>query len=207
MGSFFGNALSRLIDNGERQALSLMSEAQRAIDNFDFDATVDSIMETSKNAFDGFNDFMKTVNDSVSDFKVIIPFNEKKEKFNINIKNGVITVTVNGKGSHRETKATIPSNCITDEMKRFVDKKHGNLVVVIPKNLAEDENFKKLKETVSTKVNNTASWLKEALKERAEAVADATTAPTSKPKATKKAAVRPKVVRGKDGKFRSTKKA
>ena len=207
MRRFFGNALSRLIDNGERQALSLMSEAQRAIDNFDFDATVDSIMETSKNAFDGFNDFMKTVKDSVSDFKVIVPFNEKKEKFNINIKNGVITVTVNGKGSHRETKATIPSNCITSEMKRFVDKKHGNLVVVIPKNLAEDENLKKFKETVSTKVNNTASWLKEALKERAEAVADATTAPTSKPKADKKAAVKPKVVRGKDGKFRSTKKA
>jgi len=205
--SLFGNALSRLIDNSERQALSVLSEAQRAIDNFDFDATFDSIMKTGKNAFDGFNDFMKTVKDSVSDFKIIIPFNEKKEKFDINIKDGVITVKVTGKGTRSETKATIPSNCITDRLNHFVDKKKGNLVVVIPKNVAEDENLKKFKDNVTTKVNNTTSWIKDALKERAEAVAASTTAPTTKPKTHRKAHIKPKVVRGADGRFKSTKKA
>jgi hypothetical protein len=190
-------------------ALSLLNDAQRAFDNFDFDATIDSIMETGKNAFDGFNDFMKTIKDSVSDFKIIIPFNEKKEKFDINIdEDGVITVKVTGKGTRRETKATIPSNCIIDKLNHFVDKKKGNLVVVIPKNVAEDENLKKIKETVTTKVNNTASWLKDALKERAEAVAASTHAPTSKRNSKKNVGkVKPKIVRGKDGKFVSTKKA
>ena len=199
--------LSRLIDNGERQALSMLNEAQRALNNFDFDATVDSIMEAGKNAFDGFNDFMKTVKDSVSDFKIIVPFNEKKEKFNININNGVITVSVNGKGSRRETTATIPSNCITEKTNHFVDKKKGNLVVVIPKDLTEDENIKKFKDNVTTKVNGTAVWIKDALKEKAEAVAASTQAPTSKRNSKKNVGkVKPKIVRGKDGKFKSAAK-
>lgn len=202
------NALSRLIDNGERQALSLLSEAQRAIDNFDFDATVDSIVEGSKNAFAGFSDLMKNIKDTVSDLKVIVPFNEKKEKYDYSVKNGILKVTVKGKGSVRETSTTIPSNCIVDELSVFVDKKNGNLIITIPKNLAEDENIKKFKDTVTSKASGTASWIKDALKERAEAVAASTAAPTSKPKAKKNVGkVKPKVVRGADGKFKAAKKA
>jgi len=206
MGSI-GNALSRLIDNGERQALSFLSEAQRAIDNFDFDATVDSILEGGKNAFASFNDVMKNIKDTISDFKVIIPFNEKKEKYEYSVEDGIIKVTVKGKGSLRETSATIPSNCIIDKLSVFVDKKKGNLVITIPKNLTEDENIKKFKESVTSKANGTADWIKDALKERAEKVAASTTAPTSKPKKKVTKKVEPKVVRGKDGKFKSAKKA
>ena len=202
------NLFPRLIDDGERQALSIMDEVNRAFDNFDFDATMNSIMESGKNAIAGFNDFIKTVKDSVSDFRVIIPFDEKREKFNISIDGNVISVKVTGKGTKRETKATIPSNCMTDLVKHFIDKKKGNLVVVIPKNVSEDENLKKIKDTFAGAVNDTTSWLKDALKERAEAVAASTTPPTSKAK-TKKATgpkPQPKVVRGKDGKFTSAKK-
>lgn len=196
------NLFPRLIDDSERQVSSLMNEVQRAFDDFDFDATFDSVLESGKNAIAGFNDFIKTVKDSVSDFKVIVPFNEKKEKFDISVKDGLITVKVTGKGTKRETTATIPSNCITDGLKHFIDKKKGNLVVVIPKNVAEDENLKKFKETVSGAVSDTTNWLKDALKERAEAVAASTTAPTSKPGTKKKPrpAVK-KATRGKDGKF------
>ena len=79
---------------------------------------------------------------------------------------------------------------------------------MIPKDVAEDENLKKIKDTFAGAVNDTTSWLKDALKERAEAVAASTTPPTSKAK-TKKATrpkPQPKVVRGKDGKFTSAKK-
>jgi hypothetical protein len=205
MGSI-GNALSRLIDNGERQALSFLSEAQRAIDNFDFDATVDSILEGGKSAFASFNDVMKNIKDTISDFKVIIPFNEKKEKYEYSVEDGVIKVTVKGKGSLRETSATIPSNCIIDKLSVFVDKKKGNLVITIPKNLAEDENIKKFKESVTSKANGTAGWIKDALKERAEKVAASTTAPTSKPRKNTTRKVTPKMVRGKDVKFKTAKK-
>ena len=190
-----------------KNALALLSEAQRAIDNFDFDATVDSIVEGSKNAFTGFNDIMKNIKDTISDLKVIVPFNEKKEKYEYSIEDGILKVTVRGKNSLRETSTTIPSNCIIDRLSVFVDKKKGNLIITIPKNLAEDENLKKFKDTVSSKANDTASWIKDALKERAEAVAASTAAPTSKPKAKKNVGrVKPKVVRGKDGKFRSASK-
>lgn len=199
-----GNALSRLIDNGERQALSLLSEAQRAFDNFDFDATVDSIMESGKSAFDSFNDFMKNVKDTISDLKVIVPFNEKNDKFNIDIKDGMLKVTVVGKKgkSISETTTTIPSNCIVDEMTHCVDKKNGKLIVTIPKKLSEDENIKAFKNSIASKASGTASWIKDALKERAEQVAASTTAPTSK-KGAKKAPphARVHVTRGKDGKF------
>ena len=191
-----------------KNALALLSEAQRAIDNFDFDATVDSIVEGSKNAFAGFNDIMKNIKDTISDLKVIVPFNEKKEKYEYSIEDGILKVTVRGKNSLRETSTTIPSNCIIDRLSVFVDKKKGNLIITIPKNLAEDENLKKFKDTVSSKANDTASWIKDALKERAEAVAASTAAPTSKPKAKKNVGkVKPKVVRGADGKFKAAKKA
>lgn len=206
-----GNALSRLIDNGERQALSLLSEAQRAINNFDFDATVDSIVEGSKNAFAGFNDIMKNIKDTISDLKVIVPFNEKKEEFKYDIEGNILKVTVCSKNciknfSKRETTVTIPGNCMLDKISHTVDKKHGNLIITIPKNLAEDENIKKFKDTVASKANGTANWIKDALKERAESVAASTSAPTSKPKSKHKAKVKPRIVRGSDGKFKSVKK-
>ena len=86
------NLFPRLSDNVERRALSIMDDINRAFDDFDLDATIDSVMESGKNVIAGFNDFIKTVKDTVSDFKVIIPFDEKREKFNISIDNGVITV-------------------------------------------------------------------------------------------------------------------
>ena len=208
------NLFPRLIDDGERQALSIMDEVNRAFDNFDFDATIDSIMESGKNAIAGFNDFIKTVKDSVSDFRVIIPFNEKKEEFKYDIEGNILKVTVCSKNciknfSKRETTVTIPGNCMLDKISHTVDKKHGNLIVTIPKNVAEDENLKKIKDTFTDAVNDTTSWLKDALKERAEAVAASTTPPTSKAKTKKKTTgpkPQPKVVRGKDGKFTSAKK-
>ena len=202
-----GNVLSRLIDSGERQALSFMSEAQRAFDNFDFDATVDSIVEGSKNVFADFSDFMKNIKETISDLKVIMPFNEKKERYDYSIKDGVLKVTVRGKKSVRETSTTIPSNCIIDDLSVFVDTKNGNLIITIPKNVAEDENVKKFKESVTSKANSTASWIKDALRERAKAVAASTTAPTSKPNKKNIGKTKPKIVRGSDGKFKSAKKA
>jgi hypothetical protein len=183
-----------------------LSEAQRAFDNFDFDATVDSIVEGSKSAFADFNDLVKTIKDTVSDLKVTIPFNSKKEKYEYSVKDGVLKVIVKGKGSVREASSTIPSNCIIDKLSVFVDKKHGNLIITIPKNIAEDESIKKFKDTVTSKASDTANWIKEALKERAESVAEATSAPTSKPKSKHKSRVKPKIVRGSDGKFKSVKK-
>jgi mRNA-degrading endonuclease RelE of RelBE toxin-antitoxin system len=183
-----------------------MRDINKAFDDFDFDATVDSIVKGSKSAFASLNDIAKSVKDTVSDLKVIIQYDEKNEKFEYKVEDGILKVRVTGKNSVRETSATVPSNCLVDKITHYVDKKNGNLVVRIPKDVKNDENVKKFKESVINTANGTAEWIKNALKERAESVAASTTAPTSKPKTTKKSVRKPhsKVVRGKDGKFRST---
>jgi mRNA-degrading endonuclease RelE of RelBE toxin-antitoxin system len=200
------NLFPRLYDDTERQVTSLMRDINKAFDDFDFDATVDSIVKGSKSAFASLNDIAKSVKDTVSDLKVIIQYDEKKEKFEYKVEDGILKVRVTGKNSVRETSATVPSNCLVDKITHYVDKKNGNLVVRIPKDVKNDENIKKFKESVINTANGTAEWIKNALKERAESVAASTTAPTSKPKTTKKPVRKPhsKVVRGKDGKFRST---
>ena len=138
---------------------------------------------------------------------------KNKPEYTPNVDTGDFVVVINadkvrvtGKNSVRETSATVPSNCLVDKITHYVDKKNGNLVVRIPKDVKNDENVKKFKESVINTANGTAEWIKNALKERAESVAASTTAPTSKPKTTKKSVRKPhsKVVRGKDGKFRST---
>lgn len=200
------NLFPRLYDDTERQVTSLMRDINKAFDDFDFDATVDSIVKGSKSAFASLNDIAKSVKDTVSDLKVIIQYDEKNEKFEYKVEDGILKVRVTGKNSVRETSATVPSNCLVDKITHYVDKKNGNLVVRIPKDVKNDENVKKFKERVINTANGTAEWIKNALKERAESVAASTTAPTSKPKASKKPTRKPhpKVVRGKDGKFRST---
>ena len=199
------NLFPRLYDDTERQVTSFMRDINKAFDDFDFDATVDSIVKGSKSAFASLNDIAKSVKDTVSDLKVIIQYDEKNEKFEYKVEDGILKVRVTGKNSVRETSATVPSNCLVDKITHYVDKKNGNLVVRIPKDVKNDENVKKLKESVINTANGTAEWIKNALKERAESVAASTTAPTSKPKTTKKPVRKPhsKVVRGKDGKFRS----
>lgn len=199
------NLFPRLYDDTERQVTSLMRDINKAFDDFDFDATVDSIVKGSKSAFASLNDIAKSVKDTVSDLKVIIQYDEKNEKFEYKVEDGILKVRVTGKNSVRETSATVPSNCLVDKITHYVDKKNGNLVVRIPKDVKNDENVKKFKERVINTANGTAEWIKNALKERAESVAASTTAPTSKPKTAKKPVRKPhsKVVRGKDGKFRS----
>ena len=199
------NLFPRLYDDTERQVTSFMRDINKAFDDFDFDATVDSIVKGSKSAFASLNDIAKSVKDTVSDLKVIIQYDEKNEKFEYKVEDGILKVRVTGKNSVRETSATVPSNCLVDKITHYVDKKNGNLVVRIPKDVKNDENVKKFKESVINTANGTAEWIKNALKERAESVAASTTAPTSKPKTTKKPIRKPhsKVVRGKDGKFRS----
>ena len=199
------NLFPRLYDDTERQVTSLMRDINKAFDDFDFDATVDSIVKGSKSAFASLNDIAKSVKDTVSDLKVIIQYDEKNEKFEYKVEDGILKVRVTGKNSVRETSATVPSNCLVDKITHYVDKKNGNLVVRIPKDVKNDENVKKFKESVINTANGTAEWIKNALKERAESVAASTTAPTSKPKTAKKPVRKPhsKVVRGKDGKFRS----
>lgn len=201
------NSLSRIFDDGERRALSLLDEAQRAFDNFDFDATVDSLIEKGSNLYGSFNDLMKNIKDTVSDFKVIVPFNEKKESFKYDVNGDTLTIVVTGKGTKRETKVTIPSNCIVDDIEHTLNQKKRELIVKIPKDISKDENLVRFKESAVGKTKETVDWLKSALQERAEKVAASTKAPTAKKKANTSGSKKPHhVVRDGNGRFVATKK-
>ena len=203
----FDNALSRLIDNGERLRQSIIEEAQRAWDEFDFDATVNAIAKKGSELYGGFNNFMKNVKDTVSDFKVIVPFDERYEKFKYDVTGETLNVRVDSKNGFRETSASIPENCKVDEIRHIINSKRKELVVIIPKTIKGDKNIKDAKEAVVNSLNGTADWLKKCLsekKEEAEHVAKTTRAPKSK-RAQRPATPVKKVVRDAKGRFVSSK--
>lgn len=192
------NALE-LMGRGRERALDVFNEAQRA---FDFDEMLDTLLEKGNSFYNDFSELMDAIKDTVSDFKVVVPFNEKKESFNYEVKDGVLIVTVNsddGKG-FRETKTTIPSNCNVDEIHHVVNRKDGNVIVIIPKNVSEDEKVKKFKNDAIAKVKQTA----DKIKELAESVASSTSAPKSNGKHGKSKAH--KVTRNAKGQFVAQKK-
>jgi hypothetical protein len=197
-------ALSRLIDNRE----SIIEEARRAFDAFDFDAAFDALTKKGSELYGGFNDFMKTVKDTVSDFKIVIPFDGRYEKFKYEINGDTLKVRVDGKHGFRETSASIPDNCKTDEIRHFVNDKKRLLIVVIPKTIKDDKSIKEAKEKVVKTAKSTADWIVKVIKDKraaAESVAKGTTPPTSSPKRAKRPTPVKKVVRDAKGRFVSTK--
>jgi len=205
----FENALTSLIDNGERLRLSIMEEARRAFSNFDFDATVDSIVKKGNRLYSGFDGFMKDVKDTVSDFKVIVPFDKRSEKFKYDITGDTLNVKVEGKNGFRELHASIPENCKIDEINHIISGKKKELVIVIPKSIKDDKKVKEAKEAVVNSFKGTAEWLKNALaekREKAEAIAKSTDSPKAKNgHASKKAKPIKKIVRDEKGRFVSSK--
>ena len=191
------------VGRGRERALDVFNEAQRAFDELKFNEMLDTLIDKGNDFYNDFNELMDTIKDTVSDFKVVVPFNEKKESFDYEVKYGLLVVTVNsddGKG-FRETKTTVPSNCNVDEIRHVVNRKEGVVVVIIPKNISEDEKVKKFKSDAISKVKQTA----DKIRELADAVASSTSAPKSKGKTSKSTAH--KVVRDEKGRFVAQKKA
>ena len=191
------------VRRGSERAFGGFNEAQRVFDELKFNEMLDTLIDKGNDFYNDFNELMDTIKDTVSDFKVVVPFNEKKETFDYEVKDGLLVVTVNsddGKG-FRETKTTVPSNCNVDEIRHVVNRKEGVVVVIIPKNISEDEKVKKFKSDAISKVKQTA----DKIRELADAVASSTSAPKSKGKTSKSTAH--KVVRDEKGRFVAQKKS
>lgn len=145
---------------------------------------------------------LSIVRDTMSDFKVVIPFDSRNEKFKYDFDGNMFVVTVKGDGSESETKVTIPNNCIIDELTYSVNNKTKEVVFTIPKDITKDKTILKIKDAAVCKAKETVGWLRDSLKERAEAVAASTSSPRSKKTAWKK---KPMYVRDAKGRF-TTKK-
>lgn len=151
--SLFKNTLARIFDSGRESALSLLEDAQRTFESFDFDSTIGSIVERGNSLCNTLSEFGKTIKDTVSDFKVIVPFDESKEELNYRVEGHTLFIRVNTKGGFRELTASIPNNAIIDKIRLHVNNKKNEAVIIIPKNIAEDDGVKTLKDETLKKIN------------------------------------------------------
>lgn len=198
MGIF--NSLSRLFDENERQFDSIFSQ---------FDRTMSSLSKHANSLLSETNDLMKQIKDGISDFKLIVPFNEGIENFKYEIKDGVLTVKVEksaeNSNSFHQVSTTIPSNCKVDELDYHINKKDKTLVITIPKDIKNDENLKKFTDTAINKLKEAKETISSVIKENANKVAQYSSTPRRKSFSTSKT-TKAKIVRDEKGRFVSSDK-
>lgn len=129
------NALSRIFDDGKDRTLSFLND-------FDFDAAFDDVIERGKKLRKEINEAFKDFKESIVDFTASVPFDEANETVKWEVNEGTLTISVksnDGKKSS-ETTVTIPDECIVENAQGVIDRKNGAFVVTIPKD--KDNNTK-----------------------------------------------------------------
>ena len=132
IGNFKERLLS-LIDNGATNAMSLFDTMNKTIDSIDWDAQFeslntmkDSLLKKGEELMGEFNELMKQVKNNISDFEVIVPFNEAiGENIDCKVDGDKLTVevTYEDENSSRSNKTTvkIPQNCDVEKMTQKYD--------------------------------------------------------------------------------------
>ena len=142
------------MDTGMSQALTLSDSINKTLDSIDWDAQFnylntmkDSLLKKSSELLSEFNELMKQVKNNLSDFEVIVPFDESiGEKFNCSVEDGKlkIEVTFKNETSERCNKTTviIPQNCDVEKMEQKYNSVTKTMTVIIPKVIVEKEEKK-----------------------------------------------------------------
>lgn len=168
--SLFGSTLAQIFENSRKSALRLIDEAREAFDDFDTDEAIDSIVKKGNSICSALSEFGKSVKETISDFKVIVPFDEDNEELNYRIEGYTIFIRIKTKHGFREMTASVPKNAIVDGAKLHINKKAKEAVIIIPKNLAEDEGLKNLKENLTEKISNATDETLKKINDAVEAV-------------------------------------
>ena len=133
------------------------------------------------------------------------------ETFEYGVDGDEIIVTIITSTGYRKTKASVPKNCLVDKMRHVINNKKNELIIIIPKDVKNDDKVKDIQdkifakvETARAKVNETADKVIKSIKERAEEVANSTNAPSTKKSNGNNLKVS-KVVRNEKGQFVATK--
>lgn len=141
----FTRKVLALVERQADQAKKLIDAASSAIETFDLEGEIASIMEKkevvlskSRELMNEVNEFFKSVKSYMSDFVVSIPFDrEKGEEVRMDVTDGmaVITVTFNSEDeSYRRTKReTIPDGFDAENAELVIDETKGMASIVIPK--------------------------------------------------------------------------
>ena len=168
--SLFGSTLAQIFESSRKSALRLIDEAREAFDEFDTDEAINSIVKKGNSICSALSDFGKTVKETLSDFKVVVPFDEDNEELNYRVEGYTLFIRINTKTGFREMTASIPQNGIVEKAKLHINKKAKEAVIIIPKNLAEDENLKNLKDDLTEKISNATDDTLKKINDAVEAV-------------------------------------
>ena len=145
----FKERLLSLIDNGATNAMSLFDTMNKTIDSIDWDAQFeslntmkDSLLKKGEELMGEFNELMKQVKNNISDFEVIVPFNEAiGENMDGKVDGDKLTVevTYEDENSSRSNKTTvkIPQNCDVEKMTQKYNKENKTMTISIPKIITE----------------------------------------------------------------------
>ena len=158
MGNFRERLLS-LIDNGASTAVNLFGSMRDTIDSIDWDEQFkslnevkDSLLKRGNELIGEFNELMKQVKNNISDFEVIVPYDESLgEKFECNVEDGKLMIEVSFKDDTTErsnkTTVSIPENCDLDKMSHKYNAVNKTMTVIIPKVIIEPTEKKEEKES------------------------------------------------------------
>ena len=170
MGSF-KEKLFGLVDNGAATAMCLFDTMNKTIDSIDWDKQFeslntmkDSLVKKGEELMSDFNELMKQVKDTISDFKLTVPYNEEiGEKFECTVNDGklFVKVTYNDEFSSRssENSIKIPQNCDVEKMTKKYDKEKKTMTISIPKIIAEPNESKEEDDNGKTDAHEAASKL------------------------------------------------
>jgi len=154
MGNF-KEKLFGLIDNSVDATMGLVDTINGTLGSIDWNLQFNSLMEMkdsllqkSNDLLDEFNELMKQVKNNLSDFEVIVPFDETLgEKFETKVEDGKLTVEVSfeDENTTRSNKTTvkIPENCDVEKMTTKVNALAKTMTVIIPKIVVEPKEEKK----------------------------------------------------------------
>ena len=146
------------MDTGVSQAMKLVDSINETIDGIDWDeqfeslnSVKDSLIEKGNSLLSDFNELVKQVKNNITDFEVIVPFDEAiGEKFECNVEDGKLIVEVSFKDENTErsnkTAVNIPQNCDVEKMTRKYNPVNKTMTVVIPKVINEPSEEKKVDE-------------------------------------------------------------
>ena len=146
MSKLFKKAMISLLNDGTKKTVDMMNEFNTFINDIDFDKRLDdlnkvktNLVERGNQLINDFSDFLKQATDSVSDFKVTLPFDgERGERFKFKIEDGNKLVVFITYESDNETKYlqntfTIPANCVINETLTLPDPEKKTMTIIIPK--------------------------------------------------------------------------
>ena len=168
MSKLFKKAMISLLNDGTKKTVDMMNEFNTFINDIDFDKRLDelnkvkaNLVERGNKLISDFSDFLKQATDSVSDFKVTIPFDgERGERFKFKIEDGNKLVVFITYESDNETKYlqntfTIPANCVINETLTLPDPEKKTMSIIIPKAVENNDKSTNEEPEQPSSVNTT----------------------------------------------------